>query len=554
MTETTRTRLRDHLLLLVLALGLLLPGQAGIPPIDRDESRYAVATSQMLATGNFLDIRYQDVPRYLQPAGIYWLQSASVALFSSPQAREIWAYRLPSLIGAIAAVLLTAQLASGLFGRVAGLAAGVLLATSLALGVEARTAKIDAMLLAAVVAAQSALALLYLGRAARPRMAAAVFWIALAVGVMLKGPIILMVLGLTIAALVAWDRRATWLSRLHAHWGVPLMAAIILPWLIAIAIETEGEFFARAIGQNLLGKVATGQQAHGAPPGYHLAVFTAAFWPGSLFAVLAIPHAWRTRARPETRFLIAWIVPVWIVFELIATKLPHYVLPTYPAIACLAAAGLVSTWPGLPAGRARYAVGGYVALWMLMAVVLAAAAPGIIFYLEHRLDWVAIALGLVAMALAALTVSLILRRAPVAALAAASCAAGLIWVNTFGLTLPGLDTLWMSQRVVRAVDAASPCAETQLVTTPYHEPSLVFLHGFAETELAKTPAEAADFLAAHAECGVALVGHAQQDAFLARAATLGTAPRPAAQVEGQNYSNGRWLSLTLYVLGAGTGR
>ena len=507
----------------------------------------------MLATGDPVDIRYQDVPRYLQPAGIYWLQSASVTLFSSPGARKIWAYRLPSLAGAVAAVLLTARLAGGLLGRPAGLAAGVLLATSLALGVEARTAKTDAMLLAAVVAAQSALALLYLGRAARPRLAAAVFWAALGVGVMLKGPIILMVSGLTVAALVAWDRRVAWLSRLRAGWGVPLTAAIVLPWLVAIAIASEGEFFARAIGQNLLGKVAAGQQAHGAPPGYHLAVFAVAFWPGSLFAALAVPHAWATRSRPETRFLIAWIVPAWVVFELIATKLPHYVLPTYPAIACLAAAALVSGWPGLPVGRARYAIGVYAALWMVVAVALAAAAPGIVLYFEGRLDWVAIAPGLAAVGLAGLAVRLVRRRAPVAALAGASCAAALIWASTFGLTLPRLDALWMSPRIVRAVGEASACDRGLLVTTPYHEPSLVFLHGPAETEVARTPDEAADFLAAHAECGVALVGRAQQDAFLARAAALGAAPRPVGLVEGRNYSNGRRLALTLYVLGGEPG-
>ncbi len=548
-TATRRASLLDFVLLLLLALALLLPGQTRIPPVDRDESRYAVSTSQMLATGDLVDIRYQDVPRYLQPAGIYWLQSASVALFSSPGAREIWAYRLPSLVGAVMAVLATAWLSGRLFGRVAGLASGVLLATSLALGVEARTAKIDAMLLATVVVAQSALALLYLNQATRSRLAAAVFWTALGMGVMLKGPIILMVSGLTVAALVAWDRGGVWLSRLRAHWGIPLMLAIVLPWLVAIGIASEGEFFARAIGQNLLGKVATGQQAHGAPPGYHLALFTAVFWPGSLFAVLAFPYAWRTRSRPETRFLIAWIVPTWIVFELIATKLPHYVLPTYPAIACLAAAALVSMWPGLPAGRARYVIGGYMVLWMLVAVALAAAAPGLILYLEHRLDWVAIVLGLTAVASAALAVRLVLRRAPIPALAATSCAALLIWANTFGLTLPGLDGLWMSPRIVHAVHTASVCARTRLVTTPYHEPSLVFLHGYAETELANTPAEAADFLADHAECGVALVGRAQQDVFLARAAALGTAPRPAGLVEGRNYSNGRRLALTLYVLG-----
>ena len=99
---------------------LFLPGRARLPPIDRDESRYMQATAQMLETRDFVDVRFQDQPRYLQPAGIYWLEALSVAAFSDPAAREPWAYRIPSLLGATAAVLLTGWIGATLFGAFAG--------------------------------------------------------------------------------------------------------------------------------------------------------------------------------------------------------------------------------------------------------------------------------------------------------------------------------------------------------------------------------------------------------------------------------------------------
>ena len=78
-----------------------LPGLLAVPPLDRDESRFAQATAQMLESRDFVVIHYQDQPRFKKPVGIHWLQAASVSLLSSPEARQIWAYRIPSLLGAM---------------------------------------------------------------------------------------------------------------------------------------------------------------------------------------------------------------------------------------------------------------------------------------------------------------------------------------------------------------------------------------------------------------------------------------------------------------------
>src|SRR6185369_7331189 len=97
---------RSYALLAGLCLALYVPGIAAIPPLDRDEARFAQATRQMLETGDFLRIRFQDEARNKKPAGIYWLQAASVAAFSTPESSAIWPYRLPSVAGALIAALL----------------------------------------------------------------------------------------------------------------------------------------------------------------------------------------------------------------------------------------------------------------------------------------------------------------------------------------------------------------------------------------------------------------------------------------------------------------
>ncbi len=118
--------------------------------------------------------------------------------------RTIWLYRIPSLIGAIGAVLLTYWTALAFVSRRAAVLAGLMMATSILLGVEARLAKTDAMLLLTVVAAMGAMARVYLGDAAqRPALAGwtlpAIFWTALAAGILIKGPLIVMFVGLTVA-------------------------------------------------------------------------------------------------------------------------------------------------------------------------------------------------------------------------------------------------------------------------------------------------------------------------------------------------------------------
>src|SRR5947209_2253081 len=152
-----RSHSRAAAVLLVVALLGFLPGFFSIPPLDRDEARFAQATKQMIESGDYIDIRFQDEVRYKKPVGIYWLQAGVVKAASALGARQalttIWLYRVPSLAGALGAVLLTYWAALLFVSRRAAVLASLMMGSCVLLGIERLIAKTDAMLLMTIIAA-----------------------------------------------------------------------------------------------------------------------------------------------------------------------------------------------------------------------------------------------------------------------------------------------------------------------------------------------------------------------------------------------------------------
>jgi 4-amino-4-deoxy-L-arabinose transferase-like glycosyltransferase len=352
---------RPRLVLVCLCLALWLPGFFVLPPTDRDESRFALATRQMLDTGDYIRIMNGAVPRSKKPIGIHWLQVPFVAAARATgvaQDNPIWPYRIASLLGGLLAVLATFDIAEtllpdrqcGLWGENrTGLLAGALLGASVILTVETHLAKTDAALLGATTLTMAVLARAW----ANTRVGmggAAVFWIALGVGILVKGPVAPLVVGLTAASGVLFRRRVddaaeaesriNWLRCLRPVWGVPLLILVVLPWFVAIGIDTHGAFFKQAVGGDLEGKLAGGAEGHGAPPGLHLLLLPLLCFPGTVAVVQGLAVAFVRRGEPAIMFLLCWLVPAWLVFEAVPTKLPHYTMPLYPALCVLAADAL----------------------------------------------------------------------------------------------------------------------------------------------------------------------------------------------------------------------
>src|SRR3984885_4814845 len=527
----TGSHARAIAFLLLCGLLLFLPGFFNIPPIDRDEARFAQATKQMVETGDFV--------------GIYGLQSAAVETASAlglPRAQvRIWLYRVPSLIGAIGAVLLTYWTALAFVTRRGAILAALIMCSSVLLGVEARLAKTDAMLLLTVVGAMGALARVYLSwqrgedPAHPPWTWPAIFWTALAGGILLKGPLIVMFVVLTIVTLAIFDRSAAWLWRLRPVWGLMWLLVLVLPWFVAIFWRAGDAFFTDSIGGDMLSKLSA-QESHGAPPGVYLLLFWVTFWPGAPLAGMAAPAVWRARREPGAQFLLAWLIPSWIVFELVLTKLPHYVLPLYPAIAILTVGALerrVLSRSWLMRGAAWWFV--IPALASVVAVVGAVTLTRQPVFLAWPFVAAALIFGLFAWWLYDDN------RAERSLLTAVVSAMFLAFA-IYGVVLPALTPLFPSAEVARALRNVV-CVGPKAAAAGFHEPSLVFM---TDTSTLLTDGSgAADFLA-QGSCRFALVEQRSERSFAQRAEAIGLRYDVSSRVEGYNISQGRAISIAIF--------
>ena len=452
---------RDLLLLALLTLLVCLPGLARMPVIDRDEARYVQSSIQMVETGDYVDIRFQDEPRHKKPVGAYWAQVASLHLTGQADdtragGRAIWAHRLPSVLAALVAVIATYFAGLALLGRREAWLGAALLGTSAALAFEAHQAKTDALLLGTCAVALWAVAT----RRAWP------FWLAVAAGVLVKGPVIVGVAGLALLALRLWPgegRRDTgWLWR---PWPILAALAVALPWFVAIGIVSDGAFFAEALGRDFGAKVGSAQETHGGPPGYYLLTGMLMFWPGIAAVPLAAVWAWRERRRAGAAVLLAWLVPMWLVLELVPTKLPHYTLPLYPALALLCGAAAVR----LAAPRLRG----------LGAILLLVGGVGIAFgglYLQADFsgpspDGTPLAVAAVMVALAGAAALLWARGLPRASVALSAGVGALF----FGAMASDSPALGLTERIVEAARAVDP--EARISSPGYREPSMVVWAG-----------------------------------------------------------------------------
>lgn len=521
-----------------------LPGLIAMPVLDRDEARFAQASAQMLESGDLVSINFQDEPRYKKPVGIHWLQALSVAAVSSVEKRQIWAYRLPSLLGAMAAAAACAWGAAAFFGAGGGAIAGAMLGSVLILSTEAFIAKTDAALCGAVTLAMAALARIYAasrGEAIAGRGTKFLFWLGMALSILLKGPIGPMVALLTILSLWIWDRRAAWLADLGWTWGAALILFIVGPWALAVTVTTDGAFWTGAVMGDMLSKLGSGQESHGAPPGLHTVLSPFLLFPWTTLLPAALVLGWTGRTRTGLRFALCWLVPSWIVFELAPTKLPHYTLPLYGALAWMMTAAL-----GQPIGRISKLSGA--GLGVLAGGLLAAA--GVVLALRYgtqaSLGWGVCAAVLVGAATLA-GVGLVLFKPRSLVLLGLAGGLGVLGHDALAAGLgPTLQPLWVSERIAEAIKRAGVDPRNGITPGPvsvagFGEPSVVFLLG-TRTELGGGEMAAAAISEGRPAAVEAHEMREFQEALTAQEARA----QLVGEVKGLDYSKGKPVDLFLY--------
>lgn len=556
-------------ILLVAAVALLcfVPGTTTIAPMDRDEARFAQASKQMVLSGDYVTPRFQQDLRAKKPVGIYWMQSASANFFGI---EDISSYRLPSILGGVMTVIITAIFAQMILPKREAIFASLFMATSLVLVVESHLAKTDAMLAAVILLQQIMLwkirALDAAGKYVSGKYAL-IFWGAMAASILIKGPIGVTIAATTILMIIVttgqWrDGAWRWVFALKPTLGLIILTGLVLPWVVLVTSATDGAFLNIAIKGDFVSKLQSGQESHGAPPLTYLGLMMITFWPGSLFLARAVRRLASNWRQTDMIFLISWLAPFWIILEITPTKLPHYNLPVFAALAMLASLGIAQDLPkrkaALPKPPSPEGIGGRILRWgkaisftrsLMLAWEWGFMAVGPLLGLF--LIYAATAFGgdrvsAVAALLAGCGVSAAAfwwqRRGKTMALAGMIGGAVIFHMILMGSILPSLDSIRLAPRIKAELATISPAPEV-IAAAGYHEPSLVFALG--TDTLLFSPDEAAFFLA-EADGGLALIERRSDAEFRAVADEIGLQLNVIKTIKGFNISRGKDVTIFFY--------
>lgn len=453
---------------------------------DRDETLYARTAVEMLGSGNFIKPTFNGEVFAHKPPMIYWLMALSFAVFGENEfaARFISA---PALAGS---AFVTYLIGRRMYDSRVGLWAMVVLAT-VTMGVYiGAAAMLDAALLFFICLALYA----YVEMVYRPELGGrmmALFFVAILLSMFVKGPVGPAVVCSTI--LFSWlamprDARPPF-ARMAALAGLAIGAfGLFLTWVIPADVRSGGEFMTTGVGYHIIQRALTPLEGHGGSGvlGYlatmpvYIPVVLVGFFPWVMYLPAALARISRgdlgtLRARA---LLLSWVIPTFVLFSVAATKLPHYVLPIFPALAIAAAAMMVRLMEretaGAPdpagrwlvAGRWIYAGGGF--SFVAALIVAPFVLPSELTLLQT------LPLALTIGVATTFALRALLRGGYVRAnwIIAAVTPLGLVY--TLWVVVPAVEPMIKISRPIGDLVRANVTADTDVYMVGFAEPSLVF--------------------------------------------------------------------------------
>jgi 4-amino-4-deoxy-L-arabinose transferase-like glycosyltransferase len=262
-------------------------------------------------------------------------------------------------------------------------------------------------------------------------------------------------------------------------------------------------------------------------------------------APFGLVWAWRNREKPGPRFCLAWLIPTWIVLELVPTKLPHYVLPLYPALGLMAAGTVIHGREALQRAMGRWPGRVWLGLWCVVGLALGALAPVLSVLSGGTVSALTLAPSIAALLVVALGATAFIKRKALLTAVGPAPLMALFMGLIFAAALPSMGQLWPSAAARTLVSAhLSPKANPgPIAAAGYHEPSLVFALGTA-TILSRTT-KAARYITGKPG-RLALVERRRKSRFQAALAAAGFRAIPLGTVRGFNTAKGKSVTLTLY--------
>jgi 4-amino-4-deoxy-L-arabinose transferase-like glycosyltransferase len=477
-------------LLFLLALGILLFA-ANLGTRDLwapDEPGLGEVVREILLTGHWAVLQNNQHLYLEKPPLFPWL--AAIASLPAGHPSEI-AVRLPSCLAALLGLVVVFHLGKGVFGRRAGALAGVITATTYGFYMEACWAHTDMLWTFWLVL--SCLAFHCAWRAGGDARWLAVFYLAIGMADLTKGPHGLLIPLLAVFVFLAWTRDLGFVRRMGLAWGLPLALVPVGAWVIAYVGNGES-FPLGALLRRLARRFTSGE--HHAEPFYEILIsLPLEFFPWILLLPAAILKTFprqATRPNRDSAYLYSWIIVIFTVFTASVEKRGVYLLPLLPLLAILV--GRIwdlSLAGGEPAPHDR-AIRWL--LWISLALALGGSAVALRAIRSQAPDLLRPAVVLACIATLVVVAALVSHRLYRGSVSLATYSGGLVvlYLVLAGIVLPAVDPHKSARAFCRRILADVGDAPLAMYKD-YHPVYVYYTERFMP--VLKEPAQLREFLA-----------------------------------------------------------
>jgi 4-amino-4-deoxy-L-arabinose transferase-like glycosyltransferase len=477
MSKNTKHETRFVMLALGVILAVFFLTAASSKLFDRDEPRFARATVEMVRSGNYLVPTFNGELRPDKPILIYWLTSLTMKLMGQTEL----AFRFFAPLGVAGTCLLTYLLGRRFFGLKAGFLAMIMIPTTPLVLMVGTAATTDAVLLVFISLSVFIFFQTYPGRLSWSRTL--LLGLMLGTAMLTKGPVGLAVPVLTIITVTFFFRRKK-LPFESIFWRLLTACAVGLIlfclWAVPANEATGGEFLSRGLGHHVGSRMVTSFESHGGNfllylP-FYLVVIILGFFPWTLYLPSGLSASFGGRLGKETisPCLLGWILPTFLLMTMVITKLPHYILPIWPALA-LVSAGIIRGYEqkALNKRDLKWLKRGP---WFFVPIGLLLSLGLMVFPWFSSLNKVRgpiFASGLILLVMVILGMRQFKRRRHWSCGAILAGGMILFQINTALFVLPSLNRFKVSPNIARQVRAVTP-EQVKVFMYRFNEPSLIF--------------------------------------------------------------------------------
>jgi len=310
--------------LLILSYIFLFHGIGGYSLKEPDEGRYAEIPLEMVEGDDWVVPHLDHVRYFEKPPLFYWTVAVSYTIFGVNE----WSFRFPNALSAFACIMILYCVLRRWFPEEAAFISSAILLSSFGFFAMARIVTLDMFFTLWLFCALIAFAGYYKERKGRFLY---IFYVALGLATLTKGPVCVILAGITIILFLMTEGNLAFLKELKPLRGLVIYAVITLPWIIAMALKEKEFLYFFFIDQHVL-RFFTAKHKHSGPVYYFLPVLFVGLLPWSVLIPRGIVNAWRNS---ELRLFAIWTFVVFIFFSLSSSKLHPYILPVFPALAIL---------------------------------------------------------------------------------------------------------------------------------------------------------------------------------------------------------------------------